>query len=72
MHVKFNSKDKYTVNQGWSTNAMLRDFAVVCTHLQTITLAIAMTTRKAIHMGSYEYGALLGNPSGHWSSTIIY
>ena len=51
---------------------MLRDFAVVCTHLQTITLAIAMTTRKAIHMGSYEYGALLGNPSGHWSSTIIY
>ena len=51
---------------------MLRDFAVVCTHLQTITLANAMTTRKAIHMGSYEYGALLGNPSGHWSSAIIY
>ena len=50
---------------------MLRDFAVVCTHLQTITLANAMTTRKAIHMGTYEYGALLGNPSGHWSSAII-
>ena len=30
-----------------------------------------LNIRKAIHMGSHEYGALLGNPSGHWSSAII-
>jgi len=39
---------------------MLRDFAVVVvvvhTHLRAVTLAM-MTTRKAIHLGSFEYGA---------------
>ena len=55
---------------------MFRDFAVVVvvvgTHLQAMMLA--MTTRKAVHMpGSYDYGAdLLGSPSGHQSSAIMY
>lgn len=67
----------YAINQGSMSQsicyssfvAMLYDGIVIILRMQPQAISLAMMTMRK---DSYEYGAMLGNPLGHWSSATDY
>ena len=71
MDVQYQRCMLYSANT-LAVAAMWHDIIVITVHMHPEAVPLSlMTTRKASLMDSYEYGAPLSDPLGHWSSATM-